>query len=101
MNLLFNPAVHTAIYSSHSHGHSGPWSETDTNIAITILLVNLILAAIIGIWSYFTPDSWSDPKPSDFVFNPIEIGALYSVCYGFLLCQGVTWFGVGIYHLIF
>jgi ABC-type tungstate transport system substrate-binding protein len=83
------------IYTGN--GHSGPWTQVDTNICITISLVVLILTTISVIIDLLKGVTIKEILTID----PFEI----SIFTGIMMCAFyffiTIWFGVLLYNLIF
>lgn len=83
------------IYTGN--GHSGPWTNTDTQISITISLVVLIVAVISILTDLFDGSELKDLL----TFNDWSASMMTGVSLVILYFITIVWFGVLLYHLLF
>lgn len=83
------------IYTGNDH--SGPWTNTDTQIGITISLVVLIIAIICVIIELFKGYELKDIL----TLSDWSLSSITEISLIILYFVGIIWFGILLYNLLF
>jgi hypothetical protein len=91
---------HTFIHTSN--GHSGPWTESDTKILITMMIVSVLLFIVSVVIEKIRGLSFKEIVTLNIDGDDLSIFSACSIiaCYSTWLVGLLLWLGSIIYNLI-